>query len=120
MSRVIDILVWGGVIFLAISIAALRTRSLAQSDWADKLVLPPRWLAPAFGLVPSVQTDPRAVPRGTVYWYWFSIAWIGCVLLFSRFTQDVTEFTFALAVVPTGIGWILASVIGRYWPYKGP
>jgi hypothetical protein len=121
MSRIVLLFVGVGVLFLFISIASLRARSPSESAWANKLVLPPRWLAPGFGLVPSIQIDPRAVPRGIVYFYWSSIAWLASALLFSQYAERGLGFVWYFAVVVAasmGVGWVIASLASRYWPFE--
>ena len=122
MTQPVYVLLGVGAGFLFLSIAALRTNSPSQSAWTNELVLPPRWLAPAIGLIPSVQTDPHVVTRGTVFWYWFSITWITFTLLVSEYAQPfpgIVWYAVLLVGLSIGVGWVLASLARHYWPYEG-
>lgn len=122
MQREAQIFLVVGLCFLFISIGSLRTRAKSEAAWANKLVLPPRLLAPAFQFVPSIHTDPRVVPLFNVFFFWFSIAWVIGTLALPFDTPRVEEFALlvvGLIVSSLGIGGILALVVNAYWPYRG-
>jgi hypothetical protein len=106
---------------MVISVWMIRIKEQAASRWANQLVLPPRWLAPAFGLIPSIQDNPRAIPRGSVLIYWFSVAWILFNLLSSSMVQpgpSIAWYSVGLFASSAVVGFAMAWLSGRYWSLR--
>ena len=106
---------------MVISVWIIRIKEQAASRWANQLVLPPRWLAPAFGLIPSIQENPRAIPRGSVLIYWLSAASIVFNLLFSSMAQPgpgIAWYFVALFASSVVVGFAMAWLSGRYWSLR--